>query len=74
MSVCLVVGILPQWNPKILGSSPALDEIYFWNIYDTLLGYAYTSCNFSQISWIYFRDFGTLIPNNCELLVCLSVC
>ena len=65
MSVSLVVGILPYWNPTNLGISPALDEISFWIFMDTFLGCFYTSSRYFlkpnyacvRTRWIFMDTF-----------------
>ena len=76
MSVNLLVDLPPYGNHTNIGITPLLDEIFFWNF----LGHIYVSLLNSLLKLNKYLDIssselhvGTLVPNNSEFLVYLSV-
>ena len=107
MSVSSLVSLLPYWNYTTIGIYPDLDEISFWNLLETFMGFYTLVPNISNflyvcqsVSWLtsllildkeggisnsgwgnFLKSFwryswyvSTLVQNNSEFLVCLSVC
>ena len=76
MSVNLLVDLPPYGNHTNIGITPLLDKIFFWNF----LGHIYVSLLNSLLKLNKYLDIsssglyvGTLVPNNSDFLVYLSV-
>ena len=62
MFFSLLVCLLPYWNLTLVGISPVLDEISFWNFLEIFVGCYYTRSKNFQISCMFFSLLVGLLP------------